>query len=205
MKDWWKNGAVILLVIGVLYIIFLRECKRPLPCPGENEVIVSQSVWDSIMALANKPPIVKIDTHYIQGPIVYVDRPVPIPTPDPKDTTINHYSDSLIQSDINVWVDFSVRGRLLYRQWTYRPITTVITKDSTIFVPKIVEVEKIVIQPQNGLYAYGMAGGNSNTFLFGGGLDYITRKDTEIGYMYQRYGNENFHSFKLGARLFRRR
>jgi hypothetical protein len=57
--------------------------------------------------------------------------------------------------------------------------------------------------PQNGFYLYGIAGGNDKSFLFGGGLDFITKKNTEIGYMYQRFGTDNFHSIKVGIKLFR--
>jgi hypothetical protein len=44
--------------------------------------------------------------------------------------------------------------------------------------------------------------GNANAFIFGGGLDFITKKNTELGYMYQRLGSDGFHSVKLGVKLF---
>ena len=204
MKDLWKSGVLILLIIGVLYIIFLRECKHPLPCPAQDEVIIKQATWDSILALANKPPEVRIDTQYIKGDVIYVSVPVPTPTPDPIDSTINHYSDTLQKKDIHVWVDYSIRGTLLNRTWHYKPIQTIVTIDSIIYVPKIIIEERFITVPKNGLYGYATFGGNKNTFLFGGGMDWITKKDTQIGYMYQRYGDENFHSVKLGVNLFRR-
>ena len=205
MKDLWKSGVLILLIIGVVYIIFLRECKPPLPCPAQDEMIIKKSTWDSIEALANKPPVVIIDTQYIQGPIVYLPgEPIPGPTPDPQDTTINHYSDSLIKDDVDVHIQFTVRGQLLTRNWAYRPIIREIRRDSLIYVPYVVEVEKPVSVVKNNLYGYVVFGGNENSFLFGGGLDWITKKDTQIGYMYQRFGDQNFHNIKLGTVLFRR-
>jgi len=204
MKDLWKSGILILLIFGALYIIFLRECNRPEQCPPEGEILIKQSVWDSIVALSNKPPIITRDTIYIKGPTVYIDRQVPVPTPDPNDTAINFYADTLLNKEIDVIYSFWVRGKMINRKWEYRPIQTIIRIDSTIYVPKIVTVEKEVPVPQNGLYAYGIAGGNNNSFLFGGGIDYITKKETEFGYLYQRFGNENFHSVKVGAKLFKK-
>lgn len=204
MKNITLSGVLVLMIIGVLYIIFLRECKGPDPCPPAGEILIKKSVWDSIIAIGNKPPEVIKETIYIKGPTVYVDRPVPVPMPDPNDTAINHYSDTLLKKDIDVVYSFSVRGTLLKRTWEYRPVQTVIRIDSIVYVPKIVTVEKDVPVAQNGLYGYGIAGGNNNMFLFGGGIDYITKKNTEIGYLYQRFGNENIHSIKIGAKLFKK-
>ena len=206
MKELWKSGVLILIIIAVLYIIFLRECKSPEPCPAEDEVIIKRSTWDSILVLSNKPPVVIIDTQWIQGPTIYLPgEPLPPVTIDPKDTTINHYSDSLVKKDINVKIDYSIRGTLLSRQWTYKPITIEIRKDSIIYFPQIIYQTKEILMPQNGLYAYGLAGGNKDMFLFGGGIDFITKKETEFGYLYQRFGNENIHSVKVGAKLFNKK
>lgn len=205
MKELWKSGVLILLIIGVLYIIFLRECKRPLPCPTQDEVIIKKSTWDSILALANKPAEVRIDTQYIKGEVIYISVPVPTPTPDPIDSTINHYSDSLVKDDIDVHISLKIKGKLLDRTWQYSPIQTVVNRDSIIYIPKVILEYKEVETPVNGFYGNVVFGGNENAFLFGGGIDFITKKDTEIGYQYQRYGNNNFHSIKLGARLFNKR
>ena len=202
MKDLWKSGVLILLIIGVLYIFYLRECKHPLPCPPEGHVLLSQQVWDSIKAVADKPPEVHIDTIYLKGDIVYIpSNPLPIPEHNPLDTTINNYSDSLVNKEINVWVDYEVKGLLLERTWKYVPITTQISIDSIIYKPYPVEIEKLVKTDQNGFYLSGLAGGNKSSFLFGGGLDLITKKETMIGYQYQRFGDENFHSVKLGIKI----
>lgn len=195
------NGFLILLIVSVFYILYLRECKRPAPCPAEGEKIVKIEVWNAMIALADKPAITHIDTIYIKGDVIYVDSPLPPPTHD-VDTTINIYNDSLVKKDINVSYDFKVKGILLYRKWHYTPIITEIHRTDTIYVPKPFDVEKIVKTPIRGLFAYGIAGGNDKAFLFGGGVDFITKKNTEIGYLYQRYGSMNFHSVKIGVKLF---
>ena len=205
MKDLWKSGVLILLIIGIVYILYLRECTRPLSCPAEDEMIIKTSVWDSILVLADKPAEVRIDTEYIKGDIIYISSiPLPDPIIEPNDTTINNYADSVVNKDIDVHYDFKVQGVLLNREWSYRPITTEIRIDSIIYVPKLVNVPIPVIQAKNDFYLSGVAGGNKNTFLFGGGLDLITKKETMLGYQYQRFGDENFHSVRVGFKIGRK-
>ena len=210
MKEWLKqlltkvlgNGFLVLLIVAVFYILYLRECKRTAPCPADDEKIVKKTDWQAMIDLANKPAITHIDTVYLKGKIIYVyiDKPI-VPTVDPKDTTVSVYTDSLIKKDIDVSYTYKIRGELLSRKWSYRPVITEIRRTDTIYVPKPFETFVPVKTPQNGLYAYGIAGGNNSTFIFGGGLDFITKKDTEIGYLYQRFGNVNIHSIKLGGRF----
>lgn len=203
MKELFKNGIIVLLIIGVLYIIFLRECKKEKLCPGKDEILVPLITWNKMQELANKPPVVRIETTFMKGPTIYIhDTPFPQPQQDLKDTTITNYADSVVNKNIDVHYDFKVQGTLLSRTWSYSPIIFYVRYDSTIYVPTIVEAPKSFKQEQNGLYGYGIAGGNFGNFLFGGGVDFITKKNTELGYLYQRFGTQNFHSFKLGIKLF---
>lgn len=199
MKNLVTSGILILVIIGVLYLIFLRECKKTEPCPPDGKVLIDQSIWDSILIIANMPPVTVIDTFYLKGDTVYIISPLPVPVPDPEDSTINNYADSLVNDKINVWYDFRLRGTLLDRQWKYIPITTQIVKETTNYVPKI--VDNPIPVSQRGLYLSGLIGGNEQSFLFGGSLDLITKKDNLYGLQYQRLGNDNFYSFRLGAKI----
>ena len=201
LKKILGNGFLVLLIVAVFYILYLRECDRPEPCPAKNEIIVPLKVWNEIQELANKPAITHIDTFYIKGKTIYIDKPFPVAVVDPEDTTINIYNDSLLRKDIDVNYTFKVRGVLLNRKWSYNPVITEVFRVDSIYIPKIVEISLKV--PQHGLFGYITAGGNADSFLFGGGFDFITKKSTELGYMYQRYGNDNIHSVKLGIKLFR--
>jgi len=201
MKDIWKNGVVILLIITVLYVIFLRECKRPEPCPAEDEIIVKKDVWKDIIALANKPA--KHDTIWIKGDVTYVpttpDNPLPQPKPELQDST-NIYADSLINKEINVHYNFKVKGTLEWREWNYKPTFLKIT--DSIPHPVYVKGDPYEVKvSKNGLYIYGLAGGNGDNFLFGSGLDLITKKETMIGYQFQKFGSDNLHFVKIGVRL----
>jgi len=199
MKEFWKSGIIMLLIVGALYIIFLRECKKEPICPAKDEIIIKKSVWDSVQTLANKSPIITVDTFKIKGKTVYVDNtPIPKSVINKKDST-KEYSDSLTNKEIDVKIHLKIKGQLLDRVWTYRPMFTKIVKETTIFVPKI--IDNPVAIPKYGLFGYVTAGGNGNSFLFGGGLDFITKKNTEIGYQYQRLGSVSFHSLKLGVQI----
>jgi hypothetical protein len=198
MKDLLKNGVIVLLVIGALYIIFLRECKNPKPCLANDEMVIKKNVWDSITKFVNKPPKIKVDTIIKKSKpiIIRVEKKIYISTP--KDSLITD-SCVLNKSDINVKIRLFSTGSLQAYEWEYVPIIKEINVEKTVIRPQIVNVPVNVYK--NGLYVYGTAGGNSNAFLFGGGIDFISKKSTEIGMMYQRYGTNNFYSVKLGISL----
>ena len=183
-------------IIAMVYIVFLRECTGI----KDDEMIISKALWGEVKALADKPPEVKIDTFIIKGETVYVDRPIPIPVPDPQDTTILAYSDTLSNDSINAWVDFKLRGELLSLRWGYVPLITNIVKETTIYVPQIVEID--VPLPSRGIYLSGIVG-YGNTFALGVGVDYMTKKDNIYGYQFQRWGNDNFHMIRVGAKIFK--
>jgi len=215
MKDFWKSGIIALLIIGVLYVLYLRECKHE-ACPPEGYKLLKQVEWDSILALANKPPEVRVDTFWRERPVIKPNPQPSLPKPNPigdsdissiisdSNEGINVYYDSLIKRDINVWADYIIQGTLLDRVWRYKPISEVIRKDSIVYVPKIVEVEKVSETTRNEVFLYGIAGVSfKNNLMIGIGADYVTKKDLMVGYQYQSTGLQRFHSIKLGTRIWR--
>ena len=195
-----NKATLIILGIAVLFIIYLLECKRDAGLVlGDDEMIISKSVWSEVTALANKPPEIKIDTFWKKGKTVYVDRPVPIPVPDPADTTILVYSDTLSNDSINAWVDFKLRGELLSLKWGYTPLITEIMQETTIYVPQIVDNETVIYQRE--IYLSIVVGGNATSFGFGPDLDYINKKRNIYGFQFRRVGGENFYYFKLGTKI----
>lgn len=194
--------------VGVILYLLLRPT-----CPPEGQVLVPQQAWDSILALANKPPEVRVDTVYVDRPVV-TPKPQPsLPQPQPVDATdiggiidasnegIYLYQDSLVKDDIRVWSDLWIQGTLLDRKWRYTPITTQITTERTVYVPKVVEVVKTVETARNAFYVYAVTGGNANRFVYGGGVDLATKQGLIVGYQYQRLGGEGFNSVRIGFRL----
>ena len=198
MKNLWKSGILILLVVGVLYIIYLRECKGPDPGPPEGYILVDKADWDSIIAVANEPPDSFITITVVPGPTVYLPgKPVPVPQSVSGDTVA--YSDSIVNDSINVWVDVMVEGLILSWDWKYNPITRHIETIIERKVPVPVEVKTAIYKRE--LFISGVVGGNMDAFSFGGDLDYINLKRNIYGLQYRRLGDEDFYYFKLGVSL----
>jgi hypothetical protein len=203
MDKKFKNGLITgLAIAGVIVIFFAGYRTYPAihPCPPKGQTLVPQLTWDSVVALGNKLPEVHIDTVWLEKPVVTPPQP-PIPTPTTVSVDTNTYADSLVNREIHVHYDFKVKGTLLSRNWSYRPIVIEIRRDSIVSVPKLIPIDRPVETLRNGLYVYGVAGGNLKSFLPGAGIDFITKKGTEIGAMYQRFGKDNFYSVKLGIIL----
>jgi hypothetical protein len=194
MKNFITGGLGIFVLVLLVYIFFLRQCgSKTTDCPPKGQMLISKQAYDSIQALLKKPP--KIDTVKVKGDIVYISQPTPIAKPELGDSTINNYDTTLCKQDtIDVQVKLKVKGTLLKWDWYYTPMTTTITIEK--YVPKI--VDNPVPMPKAGLFISVLAGGNKETFLFGGDLDLIMKKNTVIGFVYQRWGNDNLYSVKLG-------
>lgn len=197
-KIWW-NGLIIIGVIGILYLIYSREFKdNSKVVLSSGDTIISKKTWHSMLNLANKKPEIRIDTVYVKGDVVYLKPDLPKPV---LNDSINEYKDSIENNQIDVNIDLKIKGELLSCVWYYKPIKQVITTRLTEYVPKLVNNEIKVEVPKNGFYVYGLVGGNQNSFMYGAGIDLITKKDKTVGYFYQRLGNKDFHSVKVGFRL----
>lgn len=188
-------GFWIVALLGLLFLL-LRTCDNVEPI---DTIRIKKSTWDSIMAIANTPPKIKVDTVLIKGETVYINTVLPIPVT--KDSITYCYQDSIVNDSISVFVKDSIKGKLTWREWRYNPMVKKIYKETTVIAPKIVMVDVPIEIPKNGFYIYALTGGNPNAFLYGGGIDWITKKDRQIGYMYQKFGNVGFHSVKIGLRM----
>lgn len=196
MKKFLINGALILLVIGIAYLFYLKECGRN-PCPPQNWILVKKSAWDSIMILSEKPPEIIIQHDTIKGKTVYVDRLVPIPVVVNSDTLT--YTDSIKNDSMDVKSTIVVKGELLSWSWNYIPITFKEIITIKEYVPKIIETE--VVLPKAGLYTSGLLGVHQNDFFYGVGVDYITQKDRVLGGFILYGAGTNYIGVKAGIRL----
>lgn len=194
----WITALIVLVIILVAYGIYRREFKKEI---ASDEVVIKKSVWDSIISIASMKPEIRIDTVYKQGKIVYVPKPVPTPTGD----SIKVYQDSLVNPEVRVYMNEKVKGTVLEREWWYIPTRMEILQVKTVYVPNLVSVPTKVEVPKAGFYIYGLSGGNEQAFIYGAGIDYINKKDRQIGYQFQRFGDQNFHSLKYGIKIKLRR
>lgn len=200
MKDFLIKGGIVILIIGLLYAIYLREFKRSNNCIvlTSNEMVIKKSTWDSIQRIANLQPIIKHDTIIIEKP-KEIKPANPKPQPNINDTIINNYIDSIPDENMDVKYIFSVKGKFLQGHWEYTPSFKEMIETRIEFVPKLVQVPTPYNVYRNGLYINGSVGGNADTFVPGIGLDYITKKNTQIGIQYQRFGDKNIYSIRIGT------
>jgi hypothetical protein len=181
--------------------VIVVTCQRNDGALPAGFVIIPQSTWDSIQRIAALPPdTVEVIDSFIANPeIIYVDRPVPIPTPITPE--INSYADSVKASEVNIWWEARTVGVLDDFNIQYQlkqPVQTI-----TIEKPVPYPVEVRVSVPDNGLYLSGGMGGGFHTgkFVMGMGLDYVTKKNWMVGLQYQRYGTENIVAIRGGLRI----
>jgi len=196
MKNLWKSGILVLLIIGIVYIIFLRECKYK---PPEGFSLVETYYLEALEKIVNTPPDTFVVTKLIKGDPVTITHTEFVYVTD--STQLKIYTDSIVNDSINVWSSIYIDGFLRSWEWKYKPITTTIERNINIYVPKI--VEKPVPVPVKGLYLSGIAGGNMDSFVFGAGIDFITKKNNLYGLQYQRFGEKNIYSVRIGAKIFR--
>lgn len=137
---WILAGAL----AGVITCLLLRK-----PCPPDGYRLIRQSEIDSINTIASRPPVVRVDTIIIRDTLIKIVNK-PLPEPATIDSVTTAYYDSLIGPDVHVYISDLIAGRLLSRQWAYRPIIRQITIDSTIYVPQIVTIGNY--RPIGGIY-----------------------------------------------------
>jgi len=196
MKNVIQSFIIILflLILGFANGYFVHKTQ----CPGKGNVIVPQSFLDSLELVASLPP----DT-VLKEVIVYQDKPVYVevevsaPT---KEGELNHYSDSLVNDEINIWDELWVRGTIEKWDRRYNPVYKEITKE--IHIPKPVPVKYEVEVPQKGLYIETGIGYGFDSPLLSGEILYLTKNNKFIG-VQTLVGKDNTAiMLKAGMKLF---
>ena len=195
----------LILIVGAFIAGYF--IKRPTYQIPEGKVLVSQKFLDSLAYVANLPPVIIVKDSIIHDTIWI--KETHYPEPIPIDNTLNQYVDSLfIKDTVDVAIKFQstglVKGGI---HWTFKPIYHI--KEITIEkpVPYPIPYEVPVITYKTGVYLSGVAGGNSNRFIFGSDLDFVAKNDYIYGFQYRRFGNENIYGVKYGfnlSKLFKR-
>lgn len=195
MKDLLTKSFLIILAIGLIYFLIMRSCQ--LQCPPDGHQLVTDQFMDSLIALANKPPIIEIkDSIVYRDTIIYIIKNVPVPVEINEDLKV--YRDSIYNDSIRVWTEISSLGDIVrWDQW-YQPIINYKTKTVKEYVPY--PVNNTISEFKNSVYLYGLAGGNFERSIFGIGSDYSTEKMT-YGLQYQRFGTDNLIQAKIGIRI----
>jgi len=201
MKNKWITPAIILAIILVLYGIYYFEFKKPKgTIIAQDEMVVKKALWDSILAVPLSSKIVYDTIYTISDTIKSVKKDVP--KPEVIDS-LNFYTDSLVNPEINVYTYDIISGTLLNREWRYVPKTMVFKETKIEYYPQLVTttVKEEVEVYKTGWYLYGSTGGSNNYFGVGVGIDIITKKDRQMGYQYQLIDGKGFHSIKYGFKI----
>lgn len=191
-----------MIICLIAYIIFLQECKRDseydVP-PGK--VLVSESFLDSL----NKIPdtiTIKQDTVIYITERIHVPGDIPDPQPLPPDR--NFYHDSIVTDKVKIWADLTIKGELEDWDWWYQLYLPTIER--TVEIPKLYPAPYGVPVFKTGLYgSFEVGGTHTGKFMFGAGLDLVTKKQNIYGLQYIRFGDNDIIGFKIGTRIGRKK
>lgn len=190
---------ITLVFTVVILIVVVKHHKEYL----SSHVLVSQSFLDSLKYVASLPPVITVKDSIIHDTIWIERHHNPIPTPDPVDSTLNVYRDSLqIKDTVDVSIRFKTTGTLQGSiDWLYKPIyrERIITIEKK--VPYPVERQVFVDKYHTGTYLSIASGGGVDKFLIGGDLDIVTKNDYIYGLQYRRFGKDDIYGVKFGIRL----
>ncbi|NLG02265.1 MAG: hypothetical protein GX567_00285 [Clostridia bacterium] len=196
MKDVLTKSFLIVLAIGLFYLIFLRECKQT-DCPPKDYQLVSNEFMDSLIAVANKPPVIIVkDSIVYRDTIIYIIKKVPDPIIVTPETNV--YRDSIYNDSIRVWTELHVDGTVQWWDQWYQPIIHYRTITEKVNVPYPV-IEKVPYCG-NALYLSGLAGAMGKDFAIGIGADFVTNNRL-YGIQYNRIGDANVIQGKLGLKI----
>lgn len=203
------KSNIIISIIAILVIIIiilswiLSSTQRKHKEYISSHVLVTQAFLDSLKDIANRSPIVTIHDSIIHDTVWIPQHHDPQPQPNPTDTTLHNYEDSLkIKDSVNVSIKFSTTGFVKGGiDWLYKPIYHI--KETTIDrpVPYPVDREVPVYMYKTGYYLSLAADGTTNMFMMGGDFDIITKNDYIYGIQYRRFGKENIYGVKFGVNL----
>ena len=203
IKKLLSNTILLVIIIGGLYILYLRECRRPLECPPPDQVLVSQGFLDSLTMIANQPP----DTISVHDTVIITDRvivSVEIPIPVFIDSTTNFYQDSTISDSIRHFQSIWIKGNnIINWEKAYEPI--VFFRETTIEVSNPIPIPYEVPVVQRELFAYGTLGGSQINSAFGVGLLFTTKTRYIYGAEVVRWKETNIWSVKIGGRILPRK
>ena len=112
MKNFALSLSTIAIICLVGWIIFAQECRRtPEGEIPEGYTLISQETLDSLEIVANLPG----DTVYIdttKEKIVVKWRDLPVPDPEPADSALNYYTDTISNDSLSIWAELWIQGEL---------------------------------------------------------------------------------------------
>lgn len=185
LKDYIIITAIILVVS-----LFMGRCNRTTVNPVE--VVEKTTVhYDTIINTVIK----EYHTTDLQPQIIYIDTNTLTEVKDTsKGVKINKYADSIIDSNISLYSEHLVDGKMLKSSTWYQ-----------LRVPEITKTVHIEYRPQslNELFLTSSVGGNKNEFNnLSLGVAFKSKKAWLVGYNYNLLNNS--HNVTVGTRILKK-
>ena len=141
MKESTKETSLILLTIAIIIIAILARCVRDTTTKSEptQTVSITAEKLNQLIKQASTVKVERHDTIIYRDKIVVADHPIPISVIAPD--SVRYYTDHILNSDINITIQDSVRGMLLNRTYTYVPIIRQERVEITKTIPELVTVD----------------------------------------------------------------
>ena len=166
-------------IIAIAIVIFSLSSNR-VKYIKDSEVIVQREFYDSLVAIANRPPTIQIDTIRdtitLPKEIEYITKPIEIQPTDidsigvSVDTLSSRYFDIFITDTI-------ISNKVMWRAWNYKVYQETIIE--------YIEKEKPVIKYEyidaSGFYQDIMIAGFRGGGMAAYGIAYHTKKDFILG------------------------
>lgn len=166
-------------VVAILVIVLLLQSPRH-RWLAKTEIVVYKNTYDSLVAIANRPPIVTVDTirDTIPGKTIYKDKLVPVYL----DSLITVYSDTLPTKYFTVTLLDSLRyNRIFYRAWDFESYPEIITEYVEKEKPVFYYVDHYITTSPMGLYGGGSVGIYSKGFKISGDLTFLAKNSMYYG------------------------
>lgn len=185
-------GAVALILIGVF--IGTKVTNPPYE-PPDGYTLISKAEIDSLNNL--EPEIIVNDSIVYRDTTIYVDRPVPAPQPT-DDPEISFYPDSIVNDSTFLVIHDWVRGEIVRRNIELR--RAIRYTEIRVPYPKFIETTKFLEpEPEWSLYGDVRAMGNSNTFVSGAEIGFITRSNLKAGVNLYTNFDQSYIGFTIGT------
>jgi hypothetical protein len=143
-------------------------------------MVIETAIYDSLVAIANRPPTVIIDTirDTIKGKTIYKDKLVPVYL----DSIVTVYNDTFEGTYFKLELEDSLQlNRIKNRSYSFDEYPETIIKYITKEVPVIQYVDKVVELSSKGLYYGASTGFYIKGFSLLGDLTYQTKNSSYLG------------------------
>ena len=162
-----------------------------------------ESMIDSINAIAAAIPdtVTLYDTLRPDPIIKWRDPIAKVPDPVPVDSARNFYSDSLVNDQLAIYVQDTVKGFILNRQIGYKLFVPLKVKEIITVTEKVPVIVKEPYQRQAELYGGMLVPYYNGKIGFGLSADLVTKKQKIIGIQYMTVSDKSILVGKLGFRF----